>query len=1030
MKSRPVVFALAISLAITWAIRFDLGKLFNSRSSTSSHGLTKQPTNGLTSAKILQNYGNLPLRFEANTGQTDPRVKFLSRGPGYTLFLTAGEAVLSLSSPEPRANSASPAWIGSEKHDVVRGAVVRFKLFGANPAARVEGVNELPGRSNYFVGNDPANWRTNVPAYGKVTFSNVYPGVDLVYHGNRGRMEHDFIVAPGADPDSIKMVVEGAEKLVIDAGGALIVSLPHGQVRMEKPVVYQDVSNFRREVAASFDLEGTDRVGFQLGEYDARRPLIIDPVLVYSTYLGGNGFDGNGGMAVDSAGSAYVAAQTTSSNFPTAGAIQPAHAGGVHDAFVAKLSPDGSTLVYSTYLGGGGGDSATSIAVDSTGSAYIAGNAGPGFPTTPVAFQTSFAGGICDAFVTKLNPTGSGIVYSTYIGAGGCETAIVGPPNPDGSMYVVLGTSSSGLPTTPGAFQPAYAGGITDLYVAKLDSTGSTLLHATYLGASGNSEETPFAIVVDSAGYVYVVGNTGSNFPVTPGAFQTVFLGDSCCGNNDPIVAKLNPSLTALVYSTYLATTGLDQIFAIAVDSSGSAYVSGHTRSASFPTTPGAFQTAYGGGSHDAFVTKLNPTGTGLVYSTFLGGNSSETATYGIFVDAAGSAFVAGGTASTNFPTVNPIQSALAGCSDAFVAQLNSTGSALLFSTYFGGTGGCEEGAQDMAVDSAGSVYIMGPTPGAFPTTPGAFQSIYGGGATDIFVAKLVINQPPVADAGADQTVECNSHTGTSVTLDGSASSDPDAGDTLSYKWRDADNNVIGTSAAENVSLPPGTHTFTLTVSDGNGGSASDSVQVIVQDTTPPSLTLSSTSEIVVVPTASSTGVAVDVLSVSGAAANDLCDPSPTLSHDGPAVFPIGTTVVTITATDDGGNYSQKQFTVHVIYNFIGFLMPIRNDGSSIFKSGRTIPVKFQLTAADGSFITNATATLAVFMVTDQVLGTVEEVTPDASGSSNVDNLFRYDSTANQYIYNLSTNGYAVGTYLLRAVLNDGTVHEVYVSVR
>ncbi|MCL5289100.1 MAG: PKD domain-containing protein [Acidobacteria bacterium] len=287
-----------------------------------------------------------------------------------------------------------------------------------------------------------------------------------------------------------------------------------------------------------------------------------------------------------------------------------------------------------------------------------------------------------------------------------------------------------------------------------------------------------------------------------------------------------------------------------------------------------------------------------------------------------------------------------------------------------------------------------------------------------------------MADAGADQTVECNSHTGTSVTLDGSASSDPDAGDTLSYEWRDAGNNIIGTSAAATVSVPLGTHTFTLTVSDGNGGSASDSVQVVVQDTTPPTLTLSSTTETIVVPTASSSGVAVDVLAASGAAANDVCDPSPSLSHNGPAVFPLGTTIVTITATDDSGNYSQKTFTVQVVYNFIGFLMPIRNDGSSIFRSGRAVPVKFQLTAADGSFISNATATLQVFQVTDQVLGTVEEVTPDASGSSNTGNLFRYDSTSNQYIYDLSTKGYASGTYLLRAVLNDGTTHEVQVSVR
>ncbi|MBI3484772.1 MAG: PxKF domain-containing protein [Acidobacteria bacterium] len=295
----------------------------------------------------------------------------------------------------------------------------------------------------------------------------------------------------------------------------------------------------------------------------------------------------------------------------------------------------------------------------------------------------------------------------------------------------------------------------------------------------------------------------------------------------------------------------------------------------------------------------------------------------------------------------------------------------------------------------------------------------------DVWV--LVFNQAPVANAGTDQTVECCSSTGTPVTLDGTASNDPD-GDALSYEWKDFGGNVVGNTATVNVTLPLGTHTFTLTVSDGKGGTASDSVVITVQDTTPPTLTLSTSSLTVVVPTASATGAAADLGGI--ATATDACDPDVTITNNAPALFPLGTSTVTFTATDDSGNYSQKQLTVHVVYNFIGFLAPIRMDGSSIFKSGRTIPVKFQLTAADSSFVTNAVATLQVFKFTDVVLGATEEITADAAGNSNMDNLFRYDAISNQYIYNLKTTGYTAGSYLLRATLNDGTAHEVIVSVR
>ena len=514
---------------------------------------------GASQPQLLASYARLPLSFEANHGQTDRQVKFLSRGSAYTLFLTSNETVLSLSKPAtPVARRRiDTVAMGQEvvENKPITTTVLRMRLLGANPAAEISGLEELVGKSNYFIGNDPKKWRTNVPNYARVKYRDVYPGVDLVYYGNQRELEYDFVVAPGGDPQAIRLGIEGAKKAVIDAQGDLVLHTNEGDVCLHKPTIYQEVDGAKQPIAGHYVLRDKRQAGFEVGAYDAARPLVIDPVLSYSTYLGGSGsFESGIGIAVDSAGSAYVTGDTNSTNFPTtSGAFQTTFGGGFSDAFVTKLNPAGSALVYSTYLGGSADDRGHGIAVDSAGNAYVTGvTASTNFPTTSGAFQTTFGGAPSDAYVTKLNPAGSALVYSTYLG---------GVENDQGS-----------------------------------------------------------AIAVDSAGSAYVTGLTFStNFP-TASPIQAAKAGDF-----DAFVTKLNAAGSALVYSTYLGGSGFDWGHGIAVDSAGNAYVAGQTRSTNFPTAS-PIQAA-NAGDFDVFVTKLNAAGSALVYSTYLGGSNVDAAT-------------------------------------------------------------------------------------------------------------------------------------------------------------------------------------------------------------------------------------------------------------------------------------------------------------------------------------------------------------------------------------------------------------------
>ncbi|MEP7286859.1 MAG: SBBP repeat-containing protein, partial [Chloroflexota bacterium] len=504
-------------------------------------------------AALAQHYGNLPLSFIPNVGETDSAVRYQVRSGAGTLFFTPAEVVLSLSTQANHA--ASP--IEKIAMPANPPSVVRLHFEGANPAPTMTSADPLPGIVNEFIGNDPAKWHTNIPTYGSVVYTNLYPGIDLRYDGHTGLLKGTYTVAPHADPTLIRWQYGGATGAHIDSTtGDLLIELPNGKTLTEQaPIVWQSYAGQHLPVDVHYTQSDTGEIGFAVGNYDARLPLVIDPTLAYSTYLGGSGNDYGNGIAVDGSGSVYIVGYTYSTNFPTANAFQSMYGGGSccngGDVFVTKLNAAGTALAYSTYLGGSGQDSGHGIRVDSSGNAYVTGD-----------------------------------------------------------------TSSANFPMTAGAFQPTIAS-TYDAFVTKLDPSGTALVYSTYLGGSDNDDGG--AIAIDTSGNAYIDGFTRSiNFP-TVNAFQTIFGGNNLA---DAFVTKLDPSGTALVYSTYLGGSNDDYGIGLAVDGSGNAYITGRTASTNFPTS-NAFQSMYGGGSccGDAFVTKLDPSGTALVYSTYLGGS-------------------------------------------------------------------------------------------------------------------------------------------------------------------------------------------------------------------------------------------------------------------------------------------------------------------------------------------------------------------------------------------------------------------------
>jgi uncharacterized repeat protein (TIGR01451 family) len=710
---------------------------------------------------------SLPMHFEANAGQTDAAVDFLSRGPGYTVFLTPSQAVLTLQSgSEPKTSSKAGPREQAQKGR--RQSSLSMTLVGANVTSAVEGQDKLEGTVNYFVGNNPDHWHSSIPLFAKVKYTGVYPGIDLVYYGQQQQLEYDFVVAPGANSKQIHIRFSGADGLEIDPQAGLVVRVGSDKVRWQKPFAYQDTDAGRTEVAVRFVLDSKNQVSFQVGNYDRSRPLIIDPVLAYATYFGGSGDDFLLGIAADGSGNVYVVGDTLSANYPTSvGAFRTTKVGS-NDVVVTKLNATGSAIVFSTYLGGNAADFAGGIAIDSSRNVYVTGvTESQNFPTRNAPFGAN--AGFFDAFLSKLGPFGTNLLYSTYLGGGSDDSGNGIAVDNSGNAYITgdsfsLGTGNSPFPTTQGAYQGNNSGR-RDAFVAKFNTTlsgAASVGYITFLG--GNTDEKGEGIAIDGSGNAIVVGGVVDNVSVYPDPFTSDFptlnalqssfnrgaTDPDTSGSGDAFVSKLNAAGSGLLFSTFLGGSSDDTATAVTVDSAGRFYIMGETTSKDFPIVNGA-QTIIGGGlendfpAHDAFIAKFQSNGTSIAYSTYLGGSGFESgfSQYhaGIAVDRSGYIYVAGYTDSLDdFPlTTGADQTNSFGQSDAFVAKLNpaiSGPSSLIYASFLGGDD--DDRATGCAVDTNGLLYVTGFTSSTtnFPSTPGVVRPNSSGGY-DGWIAKL-----------------------------------------------------------------------------------------------------------------------------------------------------------------------------------------------------------------------------------------------------------------------------------------------------
>ncbi len=814
--------------------------------------------------------GNLPLFFQANDGQANNPASFVVRGLDYQFLISPDGAKIELKKTDATTQKTSLR-------------TVQMQFFGASSQAQIYGADELPGKVNYLIGNSPAQWRTGVAMFSRVRVAQLYPGINLVYYGNQQQLEYDFTVAPGANPDAIKIRFDGVDKISIGAQGELILALGSGEILQPAPMIYQIVDGARKRVSGGYRLLNKHTVAFMIGKYDHQLPLVIDPILSYSTYFGGNSSDTAWSIAVDTNGFVYIAGQTLSGQFyPTPGAFQTNFAGGsiTGDAFVAKFGNQASNLIYFTYLGGGADDSAASIVLDGAGDAFVTGfTDSPNFPTTTNALYRSIGGSptpggyFLDAFVSELSPSGSNLVYSTYFGGSGPDSGTGIALDSSNNIYVAGYTCSPDLRTTSNAFQKhlgcPYSIYTTYLYanafLAEIGASGTNLIYSSYFG--GTNYDAGESIAVDSSNYVYMTGFTSStNFPNT-NAFQGYLNGTPIpTSSYDAFVAKFTPSCTGLVYSTFLGGTNNDVAYHIAADSSGNAYVTGWTVSTNFPNTVTNVPGLYNGLANNtgvsypyitnAFLTQVtwNGTNAALGYSAVFGGtNFGIDVGYGVALDPSGDAFVIGATTSTNFPAFNTpglLGATNAGGSDAFVIAFNTNCSAIIYSGYLGGSG--NDYGFGIAVDSLTNVYITGNTASLnFPVYNNQGQTSLKG-PSDAFLAEIGWTvQPPVITT---QPTNQDLWVGATVSFDVTATGTPP----LTYLWQVDGTNLTNGTNIFGSTISGATNT-TLTISNaqtndsGNytvvvtnyAGSVTSSVAVLTVTNGPPVITVQPTNQTV-----------------------------------------------------------------------------------------------------------------------------------------------------------------------------------------
>lgn len=661
------------------------------------------------SARATSAFQSLPMTFEPNNGQTRGDVKFTSRGGGFDLSLTnRGGSIIQLKSGD-------------------KTAILRMNFVNSKTASAVRGEDSTGGISNYY-NTDSQNAVTNVPHFQRVRFTDIYKGVDALFYGDAGTFEYDFIVAPGANPNQIKLDFDGADAISIDKNGDLLIKVNSQTIVQKKPFVYQIVDGAKREINSKYVLRG-NRVGFSLGGYNKSKTLVIDPRVTYSTFFGGSSYDAANDIKFDSMNRRYIAGYTFSNNLPvTNGGTRT----GDFDVFITRLNAAGTAVEYSTFIGGSRTDLGYAIGVDAAFNAYVTGyTESTNFPTLN-AYDASANGGL-DAFLVKLDASGAR-VYSTYLGGMGSDSGNAIVIGADNNPIVVGETASANYPTTVGVAQPATGGG-TDAFVTKFDTAGTALAFSTLHGGAGFEDGQRAAI--DASGNIYIVGTTTSlNMPISVGAYQM-----TNGGEQDAFVTKFNPTALTRDYSSYFGGTRREFGEAIAVDSTGNVVITGTTESSPTDAFPlrNAAQTVYGGGIFDAFAARIVPVNnsvTPLVYSTYLGGGGQEQG-LGIVTNSSNEAIVIASTFSTNYPTTaTALQTARAGSGDVGVTRFGANG-AMLYSSYFGGTN--EDSGQGdyplgATLDALGRVCFAGFSGAAnLPTTTNALDAVYNGGV-DAFV--------------------------------------------------------------------------------------------------------------------------------------------------------------------------------------------------------------------------------------------------------------------------------------------------------